>query len=290
MKSLSKDYHTSIAKLITSAVTLLVVSAPFVMNCEAHSQPGQAPATIVVAEELRVDAGTEAPLGIDVRGGNAPPNQLLLLIQGLPTAIALSHGRLFDSGVWALRINDLPKLKIATQRASIGNSNLSLSLVGLDGTVLTQSHSRLVIVPPRAGGESAENALTQKDTRQTAAPISPEKPERAAEQTASLPPAGLKPITAEDTVEAKQLMVRGDENLRTGKIIVARKFYQRAVDYGWAPAALALARTYDPQEFSKIGVIGGIKPDPQLAKMWYERARDMGLREAADRLQQLGNR
>lgn len=277
-------------RLLAGAATLFAASVYFTACFQAAAQP----AAIVVPAEWRIEAGRDAPIGIEVRTGDAAPGHLLLLIRGLPGAIALSHGRLFESGVWALRLGDLPKLKIATRKDSIGSSELSLSLVGVDGTVLAQGQARLVIAervaasappPPPAPGP-----VEDVNARPTAAPIAPEKPRAGGDLSLSLPPPAPPPATPEARAEALQLMARGDENLKTGKVIVARKFYERAAELGWAPGALALGRTYDPQELAKVAVIGGIKPDVALARTWYERARDMGLAEAAERLQQISNR
>ncbi|HKJ63369.1 MAG TPA: hypothetical protein VKA94_15455 [Hyphomicrobiales bacterium] len=56
---------------------------------------------------------------------------------------------------------------------------------------------------------------------------------------------------------------------------VARLFYTRAADKGWADAAFSLARTYDEIELEKIGAIG-VQPDPELAAKWYKRAVELG--------------
>ena len=277
------------ARAVACAVALWGAGVAWPGSFEARAQTARALASIAVSEEMRVEAGSEVPLSIDVKTGGAPPSQLMVLIWGLPTAIALSHGRLFDSGTWALRIGDLPALKIATPSGYFGNSKLSLSLVGMDGTVLTQTQSRLVIERPRIAGTPAESV----SIRPAAGPALPETTSAAPPVALSPPPLPGSPparITAKDGEEARQFMARGDENLKTGKVVVARKFYERAVDKGWAAGALALGRTYDPRELAQIGVIGGIKPDLGQAKAWYERARDMGLPEAAEKLQRIGKR
>jgi TPR repeat protein len=81
-------------------------------------------------------------------------------------------------------------------------------------------------------------------------------------------------------------MQKGDENLRQGNINLARLFYKRAADAGWAPGAFALAQTYDAHELARLNVLGGIQPDPKLATQWYEKARDLGSDTARQRLGQ----
>lgn len=85
-------------------------------------------------------------------------------------------------------------------------------------------------------------------------------------------------------------MRRGDESLANGNVTAARLFYEQAAELDWGPAALALAMTYDPNELSRWNVIGGIEPDLEQARRWYERARELGAIEALERLQRLGAR
>ena len=80
---------------------------------------------------------------------------------------------------------------------------------------------------------------------------------------------------------------RGNDQIAHGNIAAARLYYQRAADAGVAQAALALASTYDPDELDRLRVVG-IKPDQDLARRWYERARELGAPEAERRLKRLG--
>jgi TPR repeat protein len=50
---------------------------------------------------------------------------------------------------------------------------------------------------------------------------------------------------------------------------------------------MALAATFDADELAKLGV-RGVAPDPKEARRWYERARQLGAAEAAQRITRLG--
>lgn len=285
MRQLSKRRHTAIAWQPICATILWAICFTCSAHYQARSQSGHANAAITVSEELRIDADTNAPLLIDVKVGDEAPDKLIVLIRGLPKTIALSHGRVFDSGVWALRLSDLPKLMAEAQRNESSQSDLVFSLVRVDGTVIAQSSAELVITSRHHGG----SAGAIQNTQPTATSLALEKPIGLPTQE-SAPPPLLNPSKPEEAQQALHFMKKADENLQTGKIIVARKFYQRAAESGWAPAALALGKTYDAEELAKMGVMGGIHPDINLARMWYERARDLGLREAEVKLQQIGQR
>ena len=93
-------------------------------------------------------------------------------------------------------------------------------------------------------------------------------------------------LAAHDKARAERSLVRGDEYLANGRVIVARAFFERAADAGLAAGALRLAATYDPGELQRLQVLG-VAPDPALARTWYQRARELGAQEAAERLARL---
>ena len=73
----------------------------------------------------------------------------------------------------------------------------------------------------------------------------------------------------------------------SGKSTQARLLYERAADAGHAPAAMALAATFDATELERLKV-RGIAADPKAARRWYERARELGAADAEERLRRLG--
>ena len=91
-------------------------------------------------------------------------------------------------------------------------------------------------------------------------------------------------VLPKDMVEL--LVRRGDSMMALKDISAARKFYEFAAATGDGHAAEALARTYDPDFITRMG-IRGIAPDPARAKFWYQRAINAGNTDAAARLQAL---
>jgi len=89
-----------------------------------------------------------------------------------------------------------------------------------------------------------------------------------------------------DRVEVAVLMDDAKKWLARGDIATARLVLRRAAEAGDTQAALTLAETYDPATLEKWKV-RGIAADPALAKRWYEEARNLGSREAQDRLNRL---
>jgi hypothetical protein len=121
--------------------------------------------------------------------------------------------------------------------------------------------------------------------------------EPAPAQTASAPTERIKELSDKDIAAivagGRQLMVAGD-------IPNARLVLQQAAKAGNATAALELGATYDPtilqQQKAQVDPTKASVPamadmaDIGMARLWYEKARDLGLTEAARRLESLAGR
>jgi hypothetical protein len=86
--------------------------------------------------------------------------------------------------------------------------------------------------------------------------------------------------------EIAALVKSGQQLVAEGKFRFARLVLERAAEEKSAAAALALARTYDPL-VDRPAVRGDAPPDIAMARAWYEKAKDFGSTEAAQRLTQL---
>ena len=107
-----------------------------------------------------------------------------------------------------------------------------------------------------------EVALT--DLKGPAERSSPELQSRAAE-----PPLTLS--SAPSSVDRDSLVTRGEAALARGDLSAARLLFGRAAVDGDARGARGMARTFDPETFRKLRVIG-IRPDPDEAARWYARS------------------
>jgi hypothetical protein len=86
--------------------------------------------------------------------------------------------------------------------------------------------------------------------------------------------------------ELASLLERGRYLLSIGDIAPARLLLERAADAHDASAAFDLAGTYDPAVLTRSHV-SGIAPDLAMARMWYEKALNLGHSEAQQRLAKL---
>jgi len=91
-----------------------------------------------------------------------------------------------------------------------------------------------------------------------------------------------------DPDELEALLKRAKGLLAIGDITSARLLLERAADAQEAEAALMLAGTYDPQVLGSQDM-RSVAPDAAAARVWYQKAAQLGSADAKRRLGQLQN-
>jgi hypothetical protein len=86
--------------------------------------------------------------------------------------------------------------------------------------------------------------------------------------------------------EVAALLKYGRELVAQGKFRFARLMLEQAAEAKNASAAFAIGQTYDPL-IERSAVRPDAPPDIAMARTWYEKAKDLGSPEAAQRLSQL---
>ena len=242
--------------------------------------------TIAVTATVPAEPATQAPLAIRVGPPDAVPKGSFIRIRGLPPTMALSDGHSIAPGSWAVPIAALPNLKITLPAVAPGKSEISITLVGSDGSILAEAISVLVVAAssPQDSRTQNKNEPPPISILRAGAPLQGDRPERTGAQ---IPPDRPDRLTPEQRERALRLIKRGDEQLTEGGIAQARLLYERAAEAGLAQGAMSMAATYDAAELGRLGV-RGLQPDRATAMRWYERARQLGAAEAEQRLRRLG--
>jgi hypothetical protein len=93
------------------------------------------------------------------------------------------------------------------------------------------------------------------------------------------------PVRRIDPDELAVLLKRAKGLLAIGDVTSARLLLERAADAQEPEAALMLAGTYDPQVQASQD-LRGVAPDPEAAKLWYQKAAQLGSVDAKRRLGQ----
>ena len=254
-----------------------VASLTLALHATTNAQPLDRP-VIVIAASIAAEAASQVPFPIRINPASSIPRNSFVRVRGLPEMAALSEGHSIAPGSWAVPLGALPGLRIMVPASVVGRANVYVTLVAVDGSVLVEAKSVLVINAP-----PPPSALV------------PDAPAKAAPVTILGPGGRLPPppqiappvIAPEDRERALRFLKKGDEQMAEGLVAPARLLYERAAELGLAQAAMALAATYDAAELTRPNSLG-IQPDAKEAKRWYESARALGARDAEQRLQRLG--
>jgi hypothetical protein len=141
--------------------------------------------------------------------------------------------------------------------------------------------------PADASAAEPKGAPEPPPVAVAATPPDPAPGTNAAQSSSPPPPAVAAPRKPGISAAEITLMVeRGRVLFDAGDLAAARLFFRRAANAGDAAAALAMGATYDPDVLSKR-FIRGIEADATEARMWYEKARDLGSPEGPRRIETL---
>ena len=229
---------------------------------------------IVVAPTIIAEPASQAPFVIQVGPPDALPSNSFVRLRGFPTSVSLTEGHAIAPGSWAIPLFGLPSLKAIVPAGVSGRNEISISLVGVDGTTLAESRTSLVI----ASTPPPERPQPPPPQRQAAPMLAPPPVRR---------PPPTPDLSDEDKARAERMLAQGAKHLEQGNIGAARMFFQRAAEAGLAAGALRMGATYDPVELGRLEALAGINADRGEARKWYELARDLGAPEATDRLGRL---
>ena len=219
---------------------------------------------IKIATAIFAEPASQAAVIIQLESSEAVPHNSFIRLRGLPPSASLTEGFAIGPGLWAVPLFGLATLNVNVPVGVSGRSNLLVTLVGVEGTILAEATSALVVGP--------DVVLAPSDREQAAVPSAEHK-------AFSYRPAGHHPPTthlaALSEARVEKLLARGESHLAHGNIASARELFRHAAEAGVAVGATMLAVTYDPVELQRLRVVG-IVGDRDEARKWYRRARELG--------------
>lgn len=277
------------------ALAALAATALFVRDPQPWLLPGEALAQqqgffLNVAPVMLAEPASKSPLPIQVGPQDALIRNSFVRIRGLPTAATLTEGHAISAGAWAIPLAGLASLGIVLPVGlQQGRWDVVVSLVTIEGKVLTEAKTALVIGPVQLIAPGQQQQAQPKQAPSVVAalarPLEPLPRPEPHLQPQAQPPSEPNP----EQERALGLYAKGKELLGRGNIQPARALFRRAAEAGHAESAFALAGTYDPHELAKIRVMG-LQPDIAMARRWYTKARELGMEEASARLVRLDSR
>jgi TPR repeat protein len=233
-----------------------------------------------IAGMILAEPASQIPIAIQIGPPDALPANCFIRLRGLPPSVSLSEGHAIGPGSWAIPLFGLATLKANIPAGVSGRSELSVTLVAVDGSLLAEGKTVLVVAPAATLVPAERPATGQASTLVPPTPVPAGRPDR---NNAPRPPE----LSADDKARAEKLLAQGERFLSQGNVALAREFFRRGADAGLAQAAVRLAASYDPAELGRLQV-QGVVPDRAEARKWYERARELGAPEAEERLARLG--
>ncbi len=261
---------------LAQAVDQLAAASRPSQSASAALQPSRMPtpppAVETVAARQMVTAAGPGPIRLEAAniqitvGAGETPWPIIIIadgksivgstirVRGLPRGARLSSGTAGSDGSWVVSATEAATLAITPPQGP-ASSKLTVTVEAADGTKLASIDTTFEISPAALDtGPIAEpaNALGKNHSEE----------------------------------KARDLRLQGEERLAVGDVSSARMFFKRAADGGDAQAAVSMGATYDPTLFAALKV-QGMSPDREIARKWYQRAVDLGSKDAFERIQAL---
>ena len=199
---------------------------------------------------LHVDEATTLGLAVDGAAGGAQ-----LVIGGITAGSVFSGGRSIGPTAWSLPAAQIEIATLTPPRGFAGVMDVAVTLMLADGGLSDRKVVHLEWLPEASAFQPPTPSVSRRI----------------------------------DPGELTALVARGNALVATGDLSGARLLYRRAAEAGNARAALTLAETYDPIVLDTLGE-SGLAPNIAMARLWYQKANELGSTEALARLERLERR
>ncbi len=289
-----------------------------------HAEPR---AKIEALSLFVAEPGTTADLELRVGPPEALPKNAYVRIRGLPTTATLSDGFVVTPGVWSIPLAALSSLRITLPKGLSGRSDLTIALLDVDGKLLAEARSALVVAQVNLRSAIAPEpkfepkAVAQPEPSKpdplkvdASPPIKPDLPkleppkampkpaiiveapapeqrvERAARiETPTAPTAAPRPVDplSADTRQRNARMVEQGDKVLAQGNIATARQYYLRAAEN-SDGSAAL-KLAETYDPSELARLRpqGITGDVIEAKRWYQRAADLGMAGAAEKLAKL---
>jgi hypothetical protein len=212
-----------------------------------EAAPAKVEVALTAPSQIAAKSGEEIPFAIAIDADGALPARSVIAIRAMPEGATFSQGRPYGTTEWNLTPDEIGDLKLKLPQTATGGADIGVALMAADGTILASTTTRLDILPD---------------------------------------PKSVLILRSDEAGRVSDLIAHGHKMIDVGYFAGARAYFKRAAEAGSGEAALLLGATFDAEFIAKIGA-HGIKPDPQEAEAWYERARKLGVRDLETKLKML---
>jgi hypothetical protein len=165
---------------------------------------------IKIATAIVAQPASQVAMLIQLERSEALPRNSFIRLRGLPPSVSLTEGFAIGPGVWAVPLAGLATLNVNVPAGVSGQSNLLVTLVDVEGTILAEAATALVVGP---------TVVRAPADQQAAAPSAEHK-------TFSYRPAGNGPPAPQPAelseARVEKLLARGESHLAQGNVAAAR--------------------------------------------------------------------
>jgi hypothetical protein len=253
--------------------------------------PQRKPPPTLTVEHGSGTVNEPLPLGIRV---DAPGSGATVTIDGMLADARLTIGKRISAGQWVVPAQQISEASVIPPADFVGEMDLSAKLVDSDGAALVGSLVRLAWASAPRLASAAAAPSPEAVPSGPSAPAPPQQPAvtppvSPADAVSSPPPArNTAPVPELYPNEIAILVRRAQELLASGDLQTARALLTRAANAHDARAALALAKTFDPNTSGQYGA-SGPGTDLEQARNWYQKAKEWGSPEAQRQLDALAS-
>jgi hypothetical protein len=246
-------------------------------------------------QDARGISGEPLPIGTSLDG---VARDAFVMIAGLIPGMTLSTGSAIGADTWRVPATEFANTWIGPPNNFSGAVDVTVELHLADQSIADRRQLRLewAPIPENSVFASADPTLAMQSPRVPPVPAqaAPAPVVASAHPPMSAPPAAAAaappapsaiPRTPQlDPEQIAILVERGKHLIASGDLAAARVVLRRAAESKDAAAALALGSTYDPVILRELKTFG-FAPDLEMARGWYEKARELGSEEAQRRIQ-----
>jgi len=258
--------HSHMVGLIGAADSELRREGPLLIQVEGNTAEFK-------AENVAGLAGRPIPLRIELLKPAEKATNQLFIFTGVPEGVKLSPGGDFGD-FWAVNANVIKDLTLTAPPNFAGSFTVWVTRSRDQG-----SSARSVAITVTVGAPASVPTVAAA----TAHVAPPDAPQPQREPTGSV--RGRPGVAPNE----QMLLTRAQDSFGKGDVSGARAIYEYLALQGSSAAAMAMGESYDPLVLAKM-IVKGLEADPKKAQQWYEKAEELGSREARSRLNALAAR
>ena len=258
--------HSHMVGLIGAADSELRREGPLLIQVEGNGAEFK-------AENVAGLAGRPIPLRIELLKPAEKATNQLFIFTGVPEGVKLSPGGDFGD-FWAVNANVIKDLTLTAPPNFAGSFTVWVTRSRDQG-----SSARSVAITVTVGAPASVPTVAAA----TAHVAPPDAPQPQREPTGSV--RGRPGVAPNE----QMLLTRAQDSFGKGDVSGARAIYEYLALQGSSAAAMAMGESYDPLVLAKM-IVKGLEADPKKAQQWYEKAEELGSREARSRLNALAAR